>query len=209
MIDLPDTIALSEFVPEVAVVAAGAPADMLESYIRQSAIDFTTRAQVLMRDSVIDLQAGVDEYPIRVSPDEQIVSMQYMGPERSACDCPPYSACGVPARCGGVATFKAPDRVILSQRPISDAPSALWVRVSVAPSRDACSIDRVLYDRYHEGVVNGALARVLLLKGMPWFDAALATFHRRLAGDAISAAGLDRLTRGERGPFKMKPRRVV
>lgn len=207
MLDVPDLIPLSDFLPEVAVMVDGAPSDMVESYIRQSAIDLAVRSQVLIRDVQIDVQAGVDEYPVRVGDQERVESLQYMGRKPGACDCPYRSPCGVPLMCGGTAQFKAPDRVFISPKPKQDRKQALWVRVAVAPTRDACEVDRMLYEKYHEAVVNGALARMLVIKGMPWYDAALSTFYRDSAARDITAAGVDRLTGGRRGPFKMRGRR--
>lgn len=209
MFDIPEMVPLHEFAPEIMISTEGAPQDMVENYILHAAIDFAMRSQVLIRDVALDLQGGVEEYPVRVDERERVVSLQYMGRKRGACDCPYRAICGVPLKCGAVAQFVSPDRVVVTPAPKSDQEQGLWVRVAVTPARDACEVDRRLYDDYHEGIVSGALARLLLLKGMPWYDAALSTFHRKLADNATTAAGIDRLTAGRRGPFRMNVRRIV
>ena len=195
----------SHFIPEVAIGLGSVPDAMVENYVRQSAVDLAERSQALLRWVEVPLQECVTEYRIEVPHGERVVSVQrFRIGEAQDWPC----AMGTSAPCtAGRLRFGWPDKLFYEGFGLVDA--TLHVRVAVAPTRDSCEVDARFYEQFHEAVVNGALARLYRLRKTDWFDPNLAEYHRRLADGQITAAGLERLTQGQRGPFRMTTRRVL
>ncbi|WP_147628828.1 hypothetical protein [Pelistega indica] len=207
-------VSYSEFVPELKLALGDIPDDIAENYIREAVIAFCERSQVLVRKVEIDVQAGVGDYPIIPEGCEQIISLQRVC-VGSHCITdrkillsfePCETGCTVH---GHSVWFVPPNTLNLRPIPTQDKAKAIIAFVAVSPSRDSCECDRIIYDRYHETVINGALARLYLAKTTPWHDRQLAEYHRTLFGAGVSAAGMDRLTGGVRGPFAMRARRII
>lgn len=195
----------SHFMPEVVIGLGNLPSAMAESYIRQSAIDLAERSQALLRWVDITLQDCVSEYRIELPSCERVVSIQRFsagGEGDRSCSVGAWFPCSA-----GRVRFEWPDKLFYEGSGPREA--SLRVRVAVAPTRDSCEVDVRFYEQLHEAVVNGALARLYRLKKTDWYDPNLAEYHRKLAEGQITAAGLERLTQGQRGPFRMRGRRVV
>jgi hypothetical protein len=216
-----ETVCWDAFAPEVAVAFEGIPQSMALNYIRQAAIDLAEKSQVLVRELDVPLQPCVTEYLLEVPTCERIVSVQSVGIRGDAQGCP----CARGSRTGRWSAwrchresfrFEYPNRMTVNvgphpphdpHRPEELRPA--WVRVAVAPTRDSCDVNRRFYEVYHEAVVNGAIARLLLIPKTGWTNVSLAAVYEDKAKAAITAAGIDRMIGGMRGPFRMKSRRVI
>jgi hypothetical protein len=207
-----ETVPFSAFTPEVILATGDCPSEIAENYLRHAAIDFAERSQVLTRKFHVGFQACVPDYLIDPPACERIVSIQRVCFDGDCADSAVVShePCRLPCACGSSAVwFEPPNIVNVTPAPRSDYDGGLWLRFSVAPLRDACEIDRLFYERYHEAIVHGALARLFGIKKTEWYDPQLATMHDVKYDDGVAAAGMDRLTGDTRGPFRMKHRRVV
>lgn len=204
-------IPYSDFIPEIKLALGEIPDDVAESYVRQSAIDFCVRSQVLVRKVEIDMQAGVTTYPVKTLGCEQIVSIQRIcaGAQCQSLQLLTHEPCDTGLQAHGGVWFVPPNELRVTTAPTTDRKGGIVVFVAVAPERDSCECDPILYERYHEAIINGALARLYLAKATPWHDKTLAEYHRQLAAQQITAAGIDRLTGGIRGPIPFKPRRII
>jgi hypothetical protein len=206
------TVPFSAFSPEVILATGNCPAEIAENYLRHAAIDLAERSQIITRIMRVDFQACVSDYLITPPACERIVAIQRVCFDCSCNDnvVTPHEPCRLPCACGNSAVwFEPPDIINVTPAPASDYDGGLWVKVSVAPLRDACEVDRLFYERYHEAVVHGALARLFAIKKAEWYDPQLATLHTGQFDDKVTGAGMDRLTGNTRGPFRMKHRRVV
>jgi hypothetical protein len=209
-----ETVALAEFAPEVTLAAKDCPPEIAENYLRHAAIDLAERSQAVVRALYVHVQACVNDYLLELPTCERIVSIQQICNHDGCTPVVPTShgPCSLPCPLGcgaSLAWFEHPNVVYFSPAPAHDLQDAFRVEVATAPERDACDVDRRYYERYHEAVVHGALARLLMLKGTEWYDPMLARDHRLQFDQQVSAAGMDRLTGGVRGPFRMVPRRIV
>lgn len=208
-------VSYADFVPEISLAVGDIPPPVAENYVRQACIAFCEQSQVLVRRVTIDTQACVTDYPIQLPTCERIVSIQRVC---SGGRCGTVSGTALthdPCELHGCTVHGSsvwlvpPDTLSLRPAPSTDQEAALWVEVAVAPLRDSCDADALLYERYHETIIDGTLARLYAAKTTPWHDRALAEYHRTLFNNGVAAAGLDRLTGGARGPFRFKPRRIV
>lgn len=59
------------------------------------------------------------------------------------------------------------------------------------PTQNACEVDKLLFDRYHDVVVNGALANLLLLRQYGFADPQMAAFYAQQFHKGIAQAKID------------------
>lgn len=193
-----EKVPLSYFADEVVVATEGIEIDMAESYIRNAIIDFCTRTQVLRRTFEITLECGADEYLIDLNEDERLVSLKG--------SCSGYellrsAPCGT--NCYGRSMwFVPPQYLMISPKPTGSG-GKLTITTSVAPNQDCCEVDRLLYDKYREVIINGALARLHLVKSAKWYDPNLAVVFSREYQRGIAQANSERLMGVARNKIKM------
>jgi hypothetical protein len=209
-------VPLGTFLPKLTYALqtdeGGIDEDAASSYVVDAAIDIATRTKVLRREIHIKLQACVDTY--RVDPQDCvdiIALMRVCYPGRGVIMVP-RERCnrGCSVGCGPVTVALDEDGILH----LSPAPSEhedgliIALTVAVAPTRDACEVDELLYTKYAPVVVLGALVMMKQHGLSRRFDAPLdgveEAYERRL-----SAAGVDRIMGRAMGPFKMKGMKIV
>jgi hypothetical protein len=182
------------FLPHIMAVAHGddtgasLPPIVVQSFVRNSAIDFAQRTGVIRRKIVLDVQEGLTEYPILPDDCEQIIriievcvgGICYAANEDSCCSGP----CGC-----GLGNFSFDGSILkLTRQPTEDIEGRIVIKAVVAPSRQSCEIDDVVYQQWHDAIVNGALHEIHLIPGKPWSSANAADYRLRKFNDAISSA---------------------
>lgn len=65
-------------------------------------------------------------------------------------------------------------------------------------------MDALLYNKYYEAIINGALSKLYLMKTGEWFNANLAQYYQKAFDDNITRAGIDRMRNYGRGVLKLK-----
>lgn len=207
-------------IPELRVIAPELPEDMLLHYIRQSAIEFAKRSQVVVQEHCIEVQPCVAEYEIYLTDNEQFVSFQ----DTTVNDgCPSIKGCSDKRPCeetecnGYVISWSAPrQRLMLSPEP--SKASKLYLKIAVAPSLTACEFDpRLVADNYR-GVLYGALTALHAIPPTQTkkkkvcknrFDSSMISYYEHKFQREITAAGIDRLLNQKRGLVKMKKPRIM
>lgn len=195
-------IGLEEFLPRVSLVAKGVPDDVALEYLRQAAMRLARESKLLKRELRLDVQAGVRDYYIQSGDNEQvhlIHSVQYgKAGERSGCA---SSSCFVPLKAcrSGVFSFEPPDKVILNQSPKSDGEGALFVHYFAMPTQNACEVDALLFEHYHDVVVDGALGWLLMMRKYEFADPQLAVLYGRQFRQGLAQAKIDVMRRFETG----------
>lgn len=203
-----DSVSLDLFLPELQLAFDSLPDEIIANYVREIAIRFCDRTQIVQQDLVVDFQCGVPDLILEPMCGMQIVSIirydtaaacgDYYsfgnGRDRSSCD-------------AGLPRFVPPAILRLPVSPSQDRSGALQIRVGVAPDREACEIPRTLYQRYHETIIAGVKSELYTIK--PYVDAALATRFERIFNNGVTAANIDRLTNFHRGPVQMRSRKRI
>ena len=82
----------------------------------------------------------------------------------------------------------SPRVMTLTPYPADDLTDGLELRVALKPSITATTIDDTIYEDYYETIGAGALGRLLLQQGRPWYNASLATFYREQFEQETNAA---------------------
>lgn len=195
-------IELEAFLPRVTLVAKGVPDDVALEYLRQAAQTLARESRLLKRELTLDVQAGVRDYYLENGDNEQvhyIHAIQFGKRSGKMCGC--STSCHIPLkRCrDGNFEFEPNDKIILHDAPKVDAENQLNVSYFAIPSQNACQVDKLLYDRYHDVVVNGALADLLLMNQYEFAAPQMAMLYDRRFKQGIAQAKIDYANQYETG----------
>lgn len=182
-------IALEEFLPRVTLVAKGVPDDIALEYLRQSAQIVARDSRLLKREVYIDVQAGVRDYYLESGDYEQIHYIHSIRVGKSCCQsdcCEPIRLCSTDAF-----NFEPPDKIILRKTPKQDKENQLKVEYFAMPTQSTCQVDKLLFERYHDVIVNGALADLLLMRQYEFSDPQLAMIYERKFKQGIAQVKID------------------
>lgn len=183
-------IALEEFLPRITLIAKGVPDDVALEYLRQACQTLARDSLLLQRDLYLDVQAQVRDYYLEAGDFEQVHYVRYvrLGKEQRPC----IAASQRMARCEcRDFVFEPNDKIILTKTPKADAENQLFVRYFAIPTQNACDVDKLLYDRYHDVVVNGALAQLLLMRQYAFADPQMAMLYEKRFKQGIAQAKID------------------
>jgi hypothetical protein len=237
-IDVPQ-VELEAFLPELMLSAPGLPQEIAASYIRQAAIDMAESANLLRRTVRVIAQAGVQSYLleppdcVRTIGISRVVGMGNQGGFRVVPDDIPIptngcmtlglGCCGAfpdggggygigGAACGwlsATAQFQQPNELILTPIPQCEGDLGIRVDLIVAPKRDACTLDTLLFERYAPALVAGALMYLYRLPKQDWTDYNLSQKMETEFKKWTTKASGDRLLGAMRGPFRLVTPRIV
>lgn len=79
---------------------------------------------------------------------------------------------------------------VLTLVPTPDVEGTLKLIVALKPDNDATGIDDDIFKEYHEAIVHGALAKLMLSPRKPYTNAELAAFHMAQFAAKTGAAGM-------------------
>lgn len=167
---LPDVMPFVPNVPEFAAINA----------IRDASIDFCQKTWYWQVDlPVMDLQAGKAVYELQTDPETRLVGLAMVyykdillipkGQDELARlyrDTNWKTLEGEPR----YYTQRSRNEITLVPTPIMDDPASLYVRVALAPTRDAQGIDTEVYEIFLESIAHGARAILYNTPGQPYFD---------------------------------------
>lgn len=175
-------ISLTEFLPRVTLVAKGVPDDVALEYLRQACQTVARDSLLLKRELRLDVQAGVRDYYLENGDAEQVHYVEQV--ELASGRISPFSY-------QNEFTFEPNDKIILRKTPQADAENQLYVRYYAIPTQNACEVDKLLFDRYHDVIVNGALASLLLMRQYSFADPQMAMMYERNFKQGIAKAKID------------------
>jgi hypothetical protein len=205
----------ADLVPDVLYELKGnPPQSLVEHHIKLAAIDFIARGGLMRKTSApFDLTGGGVEQSIPVSEigtDNRLVRIEaihYQGKpltyragwliEREFTDW--KTQVGTPQYW----TVENDGKFWVAPNPATNQTGVLRARFLRAPKRSAAGFDDFIYEKWGESISHGAKARLMAMKGAPWFDVNLATGYSALFERAIEAAQLGDMKRA--GKLETKP----
>jgi len=204
------SVVLSIFTPDIAYRVDGCPDPTIERAVLNACIEFCEFSGVLKRtldDETV--AAGTAEVDLPIDNSEQLVSIQYVACNGSflqpVAEADASEAVLFGGSSGQPLVFVETALGTIRLYPVPDKSCTLSMKVSVKPSRTANYVDALLFTRWKDPIVDGALAR---LYSMPerWGSGTLASFHlnrffQQAAGARIeSSKGNTRAQRRVYGP---------
>jgi hypothetical protein len=182
------TVAFTAFLPEVLPYVHDCPQFVAVNAIRNAAIEFCERSRFLQVDlDPVTVTGGIPNYEIDVPTDTTILEIMatwydgrllipkstdelnrlFIGSDWRTKE-------GMPAYVNRIST----EEVFLVPVPAVTDSQVLTMRVAVAPSRDATTVDETLYQRYLETIAKGALSRLQGMAGQPYYDPSASQLNR-------------------------------
>lgn len=196
-------IDIDTFLPELQLEIPELPDDILMHYVRTAAIDFCERSHVLQREIHICLQECVPNY-ILESPDcTRIVMVNGIC---RGCGGPYERVSTAPCRVSCLSSMAWWDKNegSICLNPAPSQSDNIMVRVSVAPTTEACELDAVLGEQYRVAILAGARSLLYAIPRRAWTSQTFADTNRQEFDRRIASAGVDRLLGGQQGVVKMK-----
>ena len=196
-------VPVEDFLPDVKAVIPAVPDVLAANAVRMAAIELCQRVPFVVRDALLDTQAGVADYPLAL-PDSYVVTgvLGLMLGGRTVPLLPPSA---FPAR--GAVYHRGERLLVLNPAPSVDAPGCLHARVSVMPGQLSCHLPREVFDEALDVVAAGALARLLLIPKTSWADKSTAGVYRTTFSAGVGRISNLALRGGVSGPIVMQARR--
>lgn len=148
-----DTYDWERWLPEVIVGIDDPDEEIAANYVRQAAIEFCKGGRVLQRELTIELQPGINTYPVFPYVGEQIIGVIGVKAPSSSC-------CAVN---GDYLSGNLPGmrwRLDVARNELSipgcTENGLLHLLVWAAPTEEVCEQDRFLYDRFRADITLGA-----------------------------------------------------
>jgi hypothetical protein len=91
----------------------------------------------------------------------------------------------------------------------NEADGEYQVEFSTSPTREACAVDRRLYDEHYETWLHGVRAIIHDQPGRPWFNPALAKDYESRFKTGWQMAKIRDMTGGQRGAIRQQYKKVL
>ncbi|MGL4996903.1 MAG: hypothetical protein ACRC6G_12100, partial [Deefgea sp.] len=149
---------------------AYADAGAIEQHIAWTLTDFTKQTGILSRRAVIDIQAGVRDYYITPPQGETVYRVSSVCVNGHCLTGYRGSECCTTGKCrssrGGF-VFEPLDKIVLDEATCKDC-GKIEVQYTTHASNTACTIDKLVIERFQEAIVMGAGARLRKMAGFGW-----------------------------------------
>jgi hypothetical protein len=204
------SVPLSTFRPEIAVVVSEIPDDMIDNYIRLTCIEMAEQTGMLEREYVLDAQECVEEYLLEDC-EERIHMMHKAVLVNASGSITNFSGSGSSCQtiCGrGSIRFEPPVLLRVLPAPVTSVNGGIRIWASTAPTQTACEVDDVFYHRHYSTVVAGTLSKLLLIPGKN-FSPSLAQYHLAAFNAGKTRQVLNAGMNYTRSSIKFKTKRFV
>jgi hypothetical protein len=191
-------VPLSQFFPRLLPHVMGCSEPFAAQALLDSAIDFcqSTLAVVETLDP-ITVPIGADTVEIELSPGTQVAQVlsvafdnSFVSPRPAWDKFTPPTGPGTPVFFVGVERDEA-FHVQLIPAPDRLAPQGLRIKLALSPTRTATEVPTVLFDRYVEHIINGALARLYSTPDVGFYNEPKAAVAAAKARAGITSARID------------------
>ena len=190
---------LSRFLPRMLPYLVGCPEPLAKQALIDSAIDFCSRTNVV--SVTLDPVAAIKNFPtyeIEAPAQTSISTIQRVWYDNSLLQSTSYEqATEIYNRPNGTPRFYFGEHVdeifsiTVVPAPDKNLPNGIRIRASLTPTRNATQVHDVLFDRYVEGIVHGAIAIVASIPDQAYSDLTIA------GASAIRARAETTLARGD------------
>jgi hypothetical protein len=223
LVHIPQKVPYSKFTPEVLFELPEVPLDVAENYVRETVIRLAEDSLLMHREVKIRTQLGCDSYLLEPPDDTRTLKIirvcDWQGRElaikngicMSPCNIGAWDWCGGKSCNGSVpwATFRHPNELIVVPPPAGEFELGFSVVLAVAPDRDSCEVDEIVYQRYAQVVIDGAVAALLRMPNKTWSSQAAAAKRAQDFNHGKMRAHLDQMVGSAGAHQRLVTRRFV
>lgn len=171
-----------------------APFATIESEARASAIEFCYQSRAWTEKRLVEVEAG--EQQVRLRPSQEGRVEQVLAATLVSGTCPRPLRMVVDRkhmtdRTGEPVYYSEGRRgpnPVMNLWPVPDKPVELELFVALVPQRQSRSIPDHISEVWHDAIVCGALARLLMQSNKPWTDPQKSTYYREKFAAAVREA---------------------
>lgn len=177
-----------------------APAQVVQNAVRDAARELCTKGKVYLLDSdPIDMVAGTKEYPWTKSGYTDVEVIEIWQALFNSYELTPFTREQLKTKWASWPNLVGTPEVYLRLRPsvirlvpypAQNSTAALIVWAYLRPVRTATGISSEFGERYYNAIAKGALAKLLMRKGTPYYDPQLGSAERREFEVAMGEANL-------------------
>ncbi len=201
-------IDIREFLPELTFEFSEMPESGIPFFLLRAVQRMARTGNILRRTATIHAQNCVENYLIEPTDCMDIVAIMNIQMFSRGCCMGVHRLTHEPqcTPCGIYSWYEEPNVIHIS--PARDC-DVFKVTFSVAPTQDACEVDRKLYTNFYDTVIAGAKFYLYSMMDKPWSSVNRAQEYERRFLSGIRVAALETLTGGQRGGFRATRMRVL
>lgn len=199
-------VPVQEFIPELAFEFTDMPENAFHHFVLKAINKLARKGNVLRRTALIHTYPCITNYLLEPQDCMDVVAV--MGIRNM---CHPCGVTGVTRLthahvpcympCGTYSWFEHPNVIHITN---TQREGQYQVEFSVAPTYDACEVDRILLDNYYEVVLDGARTDLYAMSNKPWSSLQRMEYYRQQFLGGISRAAVETLAGGQRGALRAK-----
>lgn len=200
-----ETKPLSDFHDELKFEFPSLPSQLFDHYLVSTARQMAEKGNLIRRQALIKLQPCVTRYRLDIPDETELVGIMRMR-QFEDCGCFDHSVrrAFVPPVSqpwgGAESWYDDLEKVLHIETPFA---GGVHITMSVRPKKGACSLPVEYYNDFHQTLMTGVKAHIMLISGRPWTNIRVGTaymseFNRMITDDAITVA-----THKQRGRIKM------
>lgn len=202
-------VPVDAFFPELAFEFNEVPDEIYANYLLRAVDRMAREGNLLRRKAEIHVQEHVEHYLLEPGDCMDIVAIM--------------KCCLVKSNgCRGPVVRLTDEPCCISHGLYSwyEHPNVVWFRparhndvfeveFSVAPTFDACEVDKILFEKYHDVVLSGVRAYLYAISDKPWSSDQKFAMYTEIFQRGIQSASLEMMTGGQRGMIRTKRPRVL
>lgn len=142
----------------------------IEQHLAWTLTDFTQKSGILRRKAKISIQSGLRDYYIEPPAGEKIYRVRSACVNGACMDSHSSEPCCTSGQCrsnrGGF-VFHPQDKIVLDEAVCREC-GFIEVQYESFVSSTACTVDKMIIDRYQRAIVAGAAGGIRKMAGLPW-----------------------------------------
>lgn len=188
----------------------GCPVSLAEAMVRDAAIRYCQHTHIWRFTSLPSaLRKGQPRYGFDAPEGAEVIGLKSV--KISGSPIAPLTESDWPhgnkqAAMPQVWRLEEPSTLLLWPEPDQDIEKAIEVTVILAPSHDSTMCPRMLLSNHHEGIVEGAKEKLMLMPGKEWTNPQLAAISRARFLEKANKARIKEQKGGTTKSLRIKPR---
>lgn len=206
--DLVPMVPLTDFTPMVLASIYALPPVVAEAHIRNAAIEFARRTDMLKRTVWVNFGADQDHQIVGICDEDlRLHAIEDVYHPTCSVKLKPVR-CVTDVRCTPTSYYFEKPRDLWICPPLS-WPGTVELRVVVVPSQRACRLDQCIYDEHLHTITEYAVGMAMNMPSAAWNDPNEWILRKRAFEERVAEARTDTERGQMKGPLIARSRRFV